>query len=43
MVNHLRDEFRSLPQTNPWYEHNISIGIKGARAFQETISIKLQK
>jgi hypothetical protein len=40
-LRQLRDEFRSeLPQTNPWYEHNISIGIKGARAFQETISIE---
>jgi hypothetical protein len=40
-LRQLRDEFRSeLPQTNPWYEHNISIGIKGARTFQETISIE---
>ena len=40
-LRQLRDEFTNeLPQTTPWYEHNVSLGISGARSFQETLSIE---
>lgn len=40
-LRQLRDEFSAeLPQTHPWYEHNISIGIKGAKSFNKTLSLE---
>ena len=40
-LRQLRDEFANeLPQTNPWYEHNASIGISGARSFYNILSIE---
>ena len=40
-LREIRNDFREeLPQSDPWYEYNLSVGLNAARVFKEALSLE---